>query len=220
MPPNQLDPTTTPTNVPLIMTPPTHTLTPIQSFYNDTNIFITGGTGFLGKILIEKLLRTCPDIRSIYLLIRTKKGKNMHSRVADIFDDPIFERLHAEHPKFQHKIQTISGDCSLPNLGISDSDLEIMQREISIVFHVAATVRFDEHLRLATQINVLAPKDLMKMAKGMRHLKCFMHVSTAYANCPVNVIEERFYDPPISCPKLTSLLDAFQDSDITKMAPM
>lgn len=32
-------------------------LSAIQEFYRDTTIFVTGATGFLGKILLEKLLR-------------------------------------------------------------------------------------------------------------------------------------------------------------------
>lgn len=63
--------------------------TPIQSFYNNENILITGGTGFLGKALIEKLLRSCKDINTIYLLIRPKKGKIMHARVEELFDDTV-----------------------------------------------------------------------------------------------------------------------------------
>lgn len=31
-------------------------------FYKNKNIFITGGTGFLGIALIEKLLRTTPNV--------------------------------------------------------------------------------------------------------------------------------------------------------------
>lgn len=63
--------------------------TPVQEFYKNENILITGGTGFLGKMLIEKLLRSCNDINAIYLLIRAKKGKNMHCRVEELFDDPV-----------------------------------------------------------------------------------------------------------------------------------
>ena len=29
----------------------------IETFYRDKTVFITGGTGFIGKIIIEKLLR-------------------------------------------------------------------------------------------------------------------------------------------------------------------
>lgn len=64
-------------------------LSPIQNFYNGQSIFVTGGTGFMGKILIEKLLRECPGISFIYMLIRPKKGKDMHQRIEELFDDPV-----------------------------------------------------------------------------------------------------------------------------------
>lgn len=64
-------------------------LTPIQSFLSGSQIFITGGTGFLGKMLINKLLTSCPTIDTIYLLIRNKKGKDVHTRVEDVFHDSV-----------------------------------------------------------------------------------------------------------------------------------
>lgn len=50
---------------------------------------ITGGSGFLGKVLIEKLLRKVPDLKKIYLLLRSKKGKEPHQRIDDIFASPV-----------------------------------------------------------------------------------------------------------------------------------
>jgi fatty acyl-CoA reductase len=70
-------------------TVPQTKLTTLQQFYSGQSIFITGGTGFLGKLLIEKLLRSCPGIVSIYLLVRPKKGKDVHQRAEEIFDDPV-----------------------------------------------------------------------------------------------------------------------------------
>lgn len=32
-------------------------LSPVQQFYENANILITGGTGFIGMVLVEKLLR-------------------------------------------------------------------------------------------------------------------------------------------------------------------
>lgn len=64
-------------------------LTPIQQFYTKCNIFITGGTGFLGKVLLNKILTSCPGIENIYLLVRNKRGKDVHSRVEEIFEDPV-----------------------------------------------------------------------------------------------------------------------------------
>lgn len=62
---------------------------PMQNFYAGKSIFLTGATGFMGKIISEKLLRTCPDIKAIYILIRPKKGKEITKRFEEIFNDPV-----------------------------------------------------------------------------------------------------------------------------------
>lgn len=33
------------------------TTTPVMEFYRGKNVLVTGGTGFIGRLLIEKLLR-------------------------------------------------------------------------------------------------------------------------------------------------------------------
>lgn len=77
----------------------------IAEFYANTSIFITGGTGFMGKVLIEKLLRSCPKIKNIYLLMREKKGVTAADRLKTLFDSPVssnhlifsgFRSLHNE----------------------------------------------------------------------------------------------------------------------------
>lgn len=65
----------------------------------------------------------------------------------------------------------IAGDCSLPGLGISASDRALITRDVSIVFHVAATVRFDEKMKLAVPINVRSPKDALDLSREMPGLK-------------------------------------------------
>lgn len=62
---------------------------PVQEFFRDAVVFVTGGTGFMGKVLLEKLMRTCPHIKHIYLLIRSKKDKNAEQRLDNIFDDRV-----------------------------------------------------------------------------------------------------------------------------------
>lgn len=59
----------------------------IVNFFNKKYVFITGATGFLGKLLVEKLLRTCPDIGGIFVLARAKKGKDLHLRLDEIYND-------------------------------------------------------------------------------------------------------------------------------------
>lgn len=60
-------------------------LSDIQKFYKGKTIFITGGSGLMGKVLIEKLLYSCSDLNKIYLLLRPKRGRNPEMRVNEMF---------------------------------------------------------------------------------------------------------------------------------------
>ena len=63
--------------------------TSVKDFYRGRSIFITGGTGFMGKVLVEKLLRSCPGIKNIYLLMRSKKGQNVQQRLEELLNAPV-----------------------------------------------------------------------------------------------------------------------------------
>lgn len=60
----------------------------IREFYKDAKVFITGATGFVGKTLIEKLLRVT-EVDTVYILIREKKGKTVQERLDKIFNNPV-----------------------------------------------------------------------------------------------------------------------------------
>ena len=61
----------------------------IKQFFKNQTIFITGGTGFLGKLIIEKLLRECWDLKKILVLVRPKKGKTPQERLNEILERPV-----------------------------------------------------------------------------------------------------------------------------------
>lgn len=143
----------------------------IQAFFKYSTVFLTGATGFLGKLLLEKLLRNCPDIKRIYILIREKKGKKREKRFEEVFDVPIFDVLKRKRVDFQSKVSLVSGDCLLPDLGLDESSKEMLIQEVDCVFHCAATVRFDQSLKFAAYINVRAVRDLLTIARQMKKLK-------------------------------------------------
>lgn len=61
----------------------------IKSFYRNACILVTGGTGFVGKVLLEKLLRTCDDLRCIYVLLRSKRGLTSEERYHELIQNPV-----------------------------------------------------------------------------------------------------------------------------------
>ena len=61
----------------------------IADVFNGKTIFITGGTGFMGKVLVEKILRNCCGLKKMYLLLRNKKGVDPKDRLQKIFESPV-----------------------------------------------------------------------------------------------------------------------------------
>ena len=66
-------------------------LAPVPGLFAGKDVLVTGASGFLGRVLIEKLLRSCPDIGNVYLLLRPKRGVPALQRVRDIVDVPVRE---------------------------------------------------------------------------------------------------------------------------------
>lgn len=67
--------------------------TSIKKFYDGAEIFITGGSGFVGRVLIEKLLRSCEGISKIFLLMRPKKGIEAKKRIEKLTDCMVSEEI-------------------------------------------------------------------------------------------------------------------------------
>jgi len=68
-------------------------MTSIVDFYAGRTVLVTGATGFMGKVLLEKLLRSCPTITRIYALIRPKKGFSVEVRLTQLFESKVLLRI-------------------------------------------------------------------------------------------------------------------------------
>ncbi|KAL3271476.1 hypothetical protein HHI36_021961 [Cryptolaemus montrouzieri] len=192
----------------------------IIKIYDGKTIFLTGATGYLGKMILEKLLRTCYSIKKIYLLVREKKGKEINQRFEDIFSGPIWETQQKLNPKYRDKVFLVGGDLVLPNLGLSEESQAILKNEVNIILHCAATVRFDQLIKTAAYINVRSVKDLIEIAKDTKHLDVFLYISTAYSHSPRGLISEQFYKPPMNHEDLLNLVGALSDEKLSAITPM
>ncbi|CAF3674437.1 unnamed protein product [Rotaria sp. Silwood1] len=183
----------------------------IIDYFKRKSIFITGATGFIGKQLVEKLIRSCPDVEHIYLLVRPKRGHAVHDRLKELLSSPLFNTVRAINPNFEEKISALQGDILDQNFGLSPTDENLLIEQCHVVFHSAATVRFQEPLRLAIQMNVASVKKLLLLCHKMKKLQSIVHVSTAYANCNRNDVAEMIYPPPIQPSKLLEASEWMDD---------
>jgi len=115
----------------------------------------------------------------------------------------------------------VAGDCELPDLGISAEDRKLLENEVQIVIHSAATVRFDEPLKVALDINTRGTLLMVQLAKEMPRLEAFVHVSTAFSNCMNRHINEAYYpgNLTISFDKILALRDMLSNDLIDNMTP-
>lgn len=68
----------------------------IANWFRDQAIFITGSTGFMGKVLVEKLLRDCPEIKTCYLLMRAKRGIEPEQRREDYINHMVCIHIYTQ----------------------------------------------------------------------------------------------------------------------------
>ncbi|XP_055635584.1 putative fatty acyl-CoA reductase CG5065 [Toxorhynchites rutilus septentrionalis] len=192
---------------------------PVAEFYHGRSIFITGGTGFMGKVLIEKLLRSCPGIKNIFVLIRPKRGQDITTRLTQILGGPLFDRIRNDNADNLKKVVPINGDITLHELGISEMDQLTICQEVSIVFHSAATVKFDEKIKQSVTINMVGTKQLLDLCHRMLFLDALVHVSTAYCNCDRKDVCEIIYPPPYNPEEIIQLVKWFPEDMLEKLTP-
>ncbi|XP_027845565.2 fatty acyl-CoA reductase wat-like [Aphis gossypii] len=200
------------------MTSSDKSISEIQQFFKGTNVFVTGATGFIGHVLVEKILRTCL-VNKVYLLVRSKRNKDPQTRLREMFSSTLFSRLREEQPDFIEKVLLITGDCEEPNLGLSVADEEFMVANMDIVIHCAATINLNGPLKHTSFINVRSTKDLLFIARRMHRLKSFVYVSTAFSNPNQPITEEKIYDCHIQGDALINMVENMSDSLLNSITP-
>lgn len=79
-----------------------------------------------------------------------------------------------------NKVYPIAGDVSEPNLAINESDRRLLADTVQIVFHAAATIRFDEALKKAVLLNTRGTKMVLELAREMKNLLVRFHTISYY----------------------------------------
>ncbi|KAG6682358.1 hypothetical protein I3842_13G136600 [Carya illinoinensis] len=159
----------------------------IVQLLEDKAILVTGATGFLAKIFVEKILRVQPNVKKLYLLLRAADDKSATQRLHDeMIRKDLFRVLREKwgtkmDSLISEKVVVVPGDLSLEDLGLNNSVLrDQICNQIDFIVNLAATTKFDERYDVALGINTLGAKHALSFAKKCVRLKVLVHVSTAY----------------------------------------
>ncbi|KAI3839305.1 hypothetical protein MKX03_016849 [Papaver bracteatum] len=158
----------------------------VESLENKT-FLVTGATGFLAKLFVEKLLRVQPNLKQLFLLIRAPDSAFVTQRFHnEVVEKEVFRVLKKKHGAgfksfISEKVTPVAGDVTLENLGIDDPELtRKLWSEVDFVANFAATTNFDERYDVAFDTNTMGSKHVLQFSKKCVQLKLLLHVSTAY----------------------------------------
>jgi nucleoside-diphosphate-sugar epimerase len=158
----------------------------VRAAFAGKRILLTGATGFVAKVLLEKLIRTVPDVGGIVLLIRAGGSGDARARFErEIAASSVFDHLRAVRPAWlerflAERVDCVTGEITVPGFGLAPARFAELARDVDVVVNAAASVDFREPLDEALAINTLS----------LRHVAAFarvadaplVHVSTCYVN--------------------------------------
>ena len=169
-------------------------------------ILVTGSTGFLGKSIVEKCLRSLPDVARINLAIRSSARRPASERLErEVLSSPAFKRLKEEMGEaafaalVKQKLGVVEIDLGRDGLGLTDEGREQL-RACDVVIHSAAAVEFDNPADVSAQTNLLGAARLVEAVRASGARPHLVHISTAFVGGMLRggVREEPPLDPGLN----------------------
>ncbi|KAH9673909.1 Fatty acyl-CoA reductase 2 [Citrus sinensis] len=117
----------------------------IEKFLVGKSFFVTGATGFLAKVLIEKILRAAPEVGKIFLLIKAESEEAASKRLKDeVINAELFKCLQQTYGECYQDFMLnilvpVVGNISEINLGLEGNLATVIANEVDVIINSAAT---------------------------------------------------------------------------------
>lgn len=159
----------------------------VRTALSGKRILLTGTTGFLAKVVLEKLIRAVPDVGRLILLIRGGRGGDgaRERFEREIATSSVFDRLREEQPDFLErffadKVECLTGEVTEAGFGLPASKFVELAGRVDVIINAAASVNFREPLDQALAINTLSLHHLTALARAAD--APLVQISTCYVN--------------------------------------
>lgn len=180
-------------------------------------VLLTGVTGFVGKVVLEELIRRrhAQDLQfdRILVLIRPSRNQTALERfTTKVSWSRCFSNLPGD---WNTDVEVVSGDLMEPNCGLSAHNFVDLTTRVTHIIHCAGCVAFDTSLNVLLAENVTASLNILGMSQKCANLQRLVVTSTAYVtpNRKGPIWEELAVLPNSALQILDDLHDGRKDSD-------
>ncbi len=153
----------------------------VGKVFAQNEILLTGGNGFLGKVVLGLLLDRYPHCKHLHLLVRPHANQSATERFTEeTLRSPALISLAEKHGQefLRQKITVWSGDVGLPNCGLKGAERKQLAVRVSLILNCAGLVEFFPPLDDSFYSNVGGVENLIALAKQFGAK--LLHVSTSY----------------------------------------
>ncbi|MBI3697455.1 MAG: SDR family oxidoreductase [Acidobacteria bacterium] len=152
----------------------------VQTFRNH-EILLTGGNGFLGKVVLGLLLDRFPDLKHVHLLLRPRGNLSVKDRFyREMLASPALASIAEKRGQafLESRISVLAGDVGDENAGMDRGDVDRLTGRVSVVLNCAGLVDFYPPVDASFRSNVDGVRRLAALAK--RWGAKLAHISTCF----------------------------------------